>query len=142
MSRLGVVLALAWLTVMAGCASFNITKARQAVSASATLGSTAADLFGVVDAQEQQKIAYELSRDHDYKKAEAARDDWRNKQAISVKALKVYNTTVSGLGALAELEYQNGKLNLGQLFYQLAQAYVPLVDTLKQFGVTLPTGVK
>lgn len=135
----------AWIICVIALAMFGctpaITKARQAIAASAALGSSAADLFGAVDAQEQRDIAAQLMKDHDIAKAEAAKDDWRKKQTIAVKTLKVYNTTISGLGALAELQDQNGKLDIGNLLTQLAAAYAQLVNTLASFGVTLPKGV-
>ncbi len=136
---------LAWLVcaaalAMVGCAP-AIVRARQAVSAAATLGTQAGNLFVAVDDQQQQAIARQLQIDHDIAKAEKSRDEWRSKQATSVRALKVYNVTVSGLGALAELSTASGKFDLGQLLAGLAKAYGQLKDVLTVFGVALPGGI-
>ena len=114
--------------------------ARQAVGAAASLGKTAADLFGAVDAAEQGEIAAQLEKDHDIAASVKARDDWRAKQAISVKALKTYDATVSGLGALAEISSLNGKLDVTQFVASLSAAYTQLTGALSAYGVTLPRG--
>jgi hypothetical protein len=135
-----VLLPLLGLLALGGCAP-QIVRARQAVSAASTLGTQAGELFVAVVESEQRGIARQLAQDHDLAKADRLRDEWRGKQATATKALKVYNTTVSGLGALAELSTAGGKFDIGQLLGGLARAYTQLRDVLDVFGVALPGGL-
>ncbi len=134
--------ALAWLAcamalALVGCGA-PIVRARQAVTAASALGTQAGNLFVALDDQQQQAIARQLGIDHSIPAAEKARDDWRAKQATAVKSLKVYNATVSGLGAFAEITTPFEKTNLAKLLEGLAKAYGALKDTLGAFGVALP----
>jgi hypothetical protein len=125
---------------LAGCAA-PIVHARQAVTAAAALGTQAGNLFVAVDDQQQQAIARQLQVDHNVAAAEASRDAWRAKQATAVRALKVYNATVSSLGAFAEIRVPFQKTDLGKLLDGLAKAYGALKDVLGSFGVAMPGGV-
>ncbi len=130
-----------WLALaLVGCAP-AVVRARQAVTAAATLGTNAGELFVAIDLAEQQAIAQQLAKDHDIPKAERSRDEWRAKQTVAVKALKTYNTAVSSLGALAEISVAGGKFDIGQLLGGLARAYGALKDALDAYGVKLPGGL-
>lgn len=131
-------LGICWLALlMVGCAA-PIVRARQAVTAAAALGTQAGNLFVVADEQQQQAIAAKLAQDHNVAAAETSRDAWRAKQGAAVKALKVYNATVSSLGAFAEIRQPFEKTDLGKLLDGLAKAYGALRDTLTVFGVAVP----
>lgn len=133
--------AVCWLALaLAGCAA-PIVHARQAVTAASALGTQAGNLFVAVDDQQQQAIARQLQVDRDVAKAEASRDAWRAKQATAVRALKVYNATVSSLGAFAEIRTPFQKTDLGKLLDGLAKAYGALKDALAAFGVAMPGGI-